>query len=144
MHGYSLFFVHQLSSPHNQLTRFEAPVSDGFVCRLACACFPLVGWLATHARLKLFSLCFHLVLALGFHGRREDREGEKRVALTPEMAKKLRRELGFRVLVQKGAGKEAACSDDKYQQAACVLVESAAEVWAESDIVLRVSLIISY
>ncbi|MEM0979313.1 MAG: NAD(P)(+) transhydrogenase (Re/Si-specific) subunit alpha, partial [Cyanobacteria bacterium P01_H01_bin.58] len=62
---------------------------------------------------------------------------ERRVATTPDTAKKLRK-LGFEVWVQAGAGLSASFPDSAYQAAGCQLVEDAATLWAGVDIVLKV------
>lgn len=62
---------------------------------------------------------------------------EKRVATTPEVVPKLAK-LGFRVIVQSGAGDAANFGDDTYREAGAEVVPTAAELWAKSDIVLKV------
>jgi NAD(P) transhydrogenase subunit alpha len=64
--------------------------------------------------------------------------GEKRVSSVPEVVEKLIK-LGFAVSVQSGAGDAANCSDDAYRAAGATIVEGAAKLWAESDIVFKVS-----
>jgi len=68
---------------------------------------------------------------------REIHEGEKRVATTPEVARELLK-LGFDVAVEAGAGKAANFSDDAYREAGCEVVASASELWAGSDIIMKV------
>lgn len=63
--------------------------------------------------------------------------GERRVATTPETAKRLQK-LGFEVLVESGAGASADFSDDLYTAADCKIVEGPEALWAEADIVLKV------
>lgn len=60
---------------------------------------------------------------------------EKRVAMTPTMVPKFRK-LGFRVLVQKHAGKDANFSDELYEEYGAEVVEKK-EVW-KADIILKV------
>jgi NAD(P) transhydrogenase subunit alpha len=67
----------------------------------------------------------------------ETREGEKRVASVPDVVEKLIK-LGFTVSVQSGAGDAANFSDDAYRAAGATIVEGAAKLWAESDIVFKV------
>ena len=64
--------------------------------------------------------------------------GEKRVATVPEVVEKLIK-LGFKVAVESGAGDAANCSDDTYSAAGAQIVDGAAKLWAESDIVFKVS-----
>src|SRR5450830_1756309 len=69
---------------------------------------------------------------------KETAAGEKRVATVPEVVEKLIK-LGFSVNVESGAGDAANCSDDVYRAAGAQIVDSAAKLWAESDIVFKVS-----
>lgn len=68
----------------------------------------------------------------------ETSAGEKRVATVPDVVEKLIK-LGFAVSVQSGAGDVANFSDDTYRAAGATVVEGAAKLWAESDIVFKVS-----
>jgi NAD(P) transhydrogenase subunit alpha len=68
---------------------------------------------------------------------REIFPGEKRVATVPEAAAKLIK-LGFTVAVESGAGDAAMFSDDAYRAEGAVIVPTAAELWATSDIVFKV------
>ncbi len=68
---------------------------------------------------------------------REIFPGEKRVATVPEVVEKLIK-LGFAVSVESGAGDAANCSDDSYRAAGAQIVDTAAALWATSDIVFKV------
>ena len=68
---------------------------------------------------------------------KETVDGEKRVATVPEVVEKLIK-LGFKVAVESGAGDAANCGDDVYRAAGAQIVEGAAKLWAESDIVFKV------
>ena len=68
---------------------------------------------------------------------RERFPGEKRVATVPEVVEKLIK-LGFAVSVETGAGDAANCSDDAYRAAGAQIADSAASLWASSDIVFKV------
>src|SRR5450830_1302128 len=68
---------------------------------------------------------------------REVFPGEKRVATVPESVEKLIK-LGFIVAVESGAGEAANVSDDAYRVAGATVVQGAAALWAESDIVFKV------
>jgi NAD(P) transhydrogenase subunit alpha len=68
----------------------------------------------------------------------ETRPGETRVAATPETVKKLASGGKHAVLVQAGAGVAAAVPDAEFQAAGATIVPGAAEVYAQSDIVLKV------
>ena len=68
---------------------------------------------------------------------REIHPGERRVAATPQTVLRLQK-MGFVVSVQAGAGAEAGFSDAAYAEAGATLVPDAKQLWAESDIVLKV------
>ncbi len=68
---------------------------------------------------------------------KETAAGEKRVATVPEVVEKLIK-LGFKVAVESGAGDAANCSDDAYRAAGAEIADSAAKLWAASDIVFKV------
>jgi H+-translocating NAD(P) transhydrogenase subunit alpha len=67
----------------------------------------------------------------------ENAAGEKRVATVPDVVEKLIK-LGFKVQVQSGAGDAANFADDTYRAAGAAIVDSAANLWASSDIVFKV------
>jgi len=67
---------------------------------------------------------------------KETAQGERRVAATPDTAKRLQK-LGFAVVVQSGAGAAASFSDAAYRAAGCEVVEDAATVW-QCDVVAKV------
>ncbi len=68
---------------------------------------------------------------------KEIKEGEHRVALLPEGVETLLR-MGHRVVVQQEAGSGAGFSDNHYRQAGASLVSTAAEVFAEADLIVKV------
>jgi len=68
---------------------------------------------------------------------REIAPGEARVALVPEVAGRLTK-AGFEVVVQAGAGKAASHEDAGYASAGARIVDSAAEVLSQADVVLKV------
>ena len=68
---------------------------------------------------------------------REIHDGEKRVATTPEVAKQLIK-LGFKVLIESGAGLGAHFSDSSYAEAGVNVVEDAKAIWGGSEIILKV------
>ncbi|MBE0612567.1 MAG: Re/Si-specific NAD(P)(+) transhydrogenase subunit alpha [Burkholderiales bacterium] len=68
---------------------------------------------------------------------KETTAGEKRVATVPEVVEKLIK-LGFSVKVESGAGDAADCSDESYRAAGAQIADSAAKLWAESDIVFKI------
>ena len=59
---------------------------------------------------------------------------EKRVALTPDTVKKLKK-LGFEIIVQSGAGKEAYYTDAAYEKAGALLVADDSQVLTQADII---------
>ncbi|HZR14040.1 MAG TPA: alanine dehydrogenase [Acidimicrobiia bacterium] len=68
---------------------------------------------------------------------REVKDGEHRVALTPDGAHELARH-GVPVVVERGAGHDSAFDDDEYRRAGASLAQSAAEVWERAQLVLKV------
>ena len=68
---------------------------------------------------------------------KETAAGEKRVATVPEVVEKLIK-LGFKVVVQSGAGDQANFSDEVYRAAGAGIVDTAANLWTASDIVYKV------
>jgi NAD(P) transhydrogenase subunit alpha len=67
---------------------------------------------------------------------RESALGETRVAMTPETAKKLKA-AGHRLLIERGAGQQAACTDAAYEAVGVELVDAAQALAAE--LVLKVN-----
>ena len=63
--------------------------------------------------------------------------GEKRVAATPDTAERLQK-LGFEILIEKGAGAEASYLDSAYAEAGVKLIDSAEDLWKQSDWILKV------
>ncbi|HWF44887.1 MAG TPA: Re/Si-specific NAD(P)(+) transhydrogenase subunit alpha [Candidatus Kapabacteria bacterium] len=68
---------------------------------------------------------------------KEIHAGERRVATTPDTAKKLQK-LGFDVLVESGAGELADFPDARYTDAGCRIAKNARDVWDSSDVILKV------
>ena len=64
-------------------------------------------------------------------------EGEKRVAMTPQSAAALQK-LGYECIIETGAGEAARFSDATYAEAGVRVVQSAADLWAEADVVAKV------
>ena len=67
----------------------------------------------------------------------EIRTGETRVAATPETVKKLTAGV-HRLIVQAGAGEAGSIPDAQYAAAGATVVQSAAEVYAQAEMVLKV------
>ncbi len=68
----------------------------------------------------------------------ETRLYETRVAVTPETVKKLTAGGHHSVLVQSGAGAKASIPDEQFVAAGATIVSSAGDVYAQTDIVLKV------
>jgi NAD(P) transhydrogenase subunit alpha len=68
---------------------------------------------------------------------KEIHTGEKRVATTPEVAEKLQK-LGFVVAIEAGAGEAANFPDEAYQEVGVEIINNPSELWATSDIILKV------
>jgi NAD(P) transhydrogenase subunit alpha len=69
---------------------------------------------------------------------KETDEAEGRVAVTPRTAVRLRQG-GLSVVFQRGAGARAEFDDGQYTQAGAVLVDTAAEVFGQADVILKVA-----
>lgn len=63
--------------------------------------------------------------------------GERRVAATPDTAKRLQSQ-GFSVVVETGAGAAAEFADEAFAQVGCTIAPSAEALWSGVDIVLKV------
>jgi H+-translocating NAD(P) transhydrogenase subunit alpha len=68
---------------------------------------------------------------------RETMTGERRVALTPDVVRKLSR-TGFRILVEHGAGESASFLDSMYEAVGAEIVPDAATVYSTASVVLKV------
>jgi H+-translocating NAD(P) transhydrogenase subunit alpha len=63
--------------------------------------------------------------------------GERRVALVPEVVSQLTR-AGHRIVVERGAGLRAGFTDEAYTAAGCDLADSAREIYATAQMILKV------
>ncbi len=68
---------------------------------------------------------------------KETAQGEARVALTPESAERLQK-LGYDCLVESGAGAAASITDAAYEAAGVKIVDTAAELWSDADVIVKV------
>jgi len=68
---------------------------------------------------------------------KEIKNSENRVAMVPSVAYQLRQR-GHRVVVQRGAGVGAAYADAEYGNAGAELVETAEEIFAEAELIVKV------
>jgi alanine dehydrogenase len=68
---------------------------------------------------------------------KEIKNNEFRVGMTPDNAKEYALH-GHRVFVEKGAGEGSGFTDGAYIAAGAAVVDSAADVWAESDMIIKV------
>jgi NAD(P) transhydrogenase subunit alpha len=69
---------------------------------------------------------------------KESREGEKRVALTPQIVKQLVGK-GFKVQIEAGAGEGSAYVDSDYQQAGASIMSNKSELLGSSDVALKIN-----
>ncbi|MFN2557083.1 MAG: alanine dehydrogenase [Nitriliruptorales bacterium] len=67
----------------------------------------------------------------------EIKDNEFRVAITPAGVRELALD-GHQVIIEKNAGAGSSISDDDYLRAGAITSETAAEVWGESDLLLKV------
>ncbi|WP_343562272.1 Re/Si-specific NAD(P)(+) transhydrogenase subunit alpha [Kiloniella sp. b19] len=63
--------------------------------------------------------------------------GESRVAMTPDSARQLAK-LGYECVLESGAGLAAGFSDKSYEDAGVQILNTAAELWQQSDIIAKV------
>ncbi|MFC4304576.1 alanine dehydrogenase [Cohnella boryungensis] len=68
---------------------------------------------------------------------KEIKSNENRVALTPAGVKELTRR-GHRVMVEAGAGEGSGFTETEYAEAGAVLIDTASEVWAKADMIMKV------
>jgi NAD(P) transhydrogenase subunit alpha len=68
---------------------------------------------------------------------KERREGELRVAITPDTVKKIIG-LGLSVIIETKAGLAAAITDEAYQDAGAKIVKTPSDALKDADIVLKV------
>ncbi|MBF2088265.1 MAG: Re/Si-specific NAD(P)(+) transhydrogenase subunit alpha [Synechococcales cyanobacterium K44_A2020_017] len=69
---------------------------------------------------------------------RETVMGERRVALIPDTVSRLVKQ-GLEVLLEAGAGEAAYFSDAEYEAAGATIISDTAQLWAEADVLLKVS-----
>ncbi|MGI9510264.1 MAG: Re/Si-specific NAD(P)(+) transhydrogenase subunit alpha, partial [Geminicoccaceae bacterium] len=68
---------------------------------------------------------------------KESQKDEMRVALTPETAGRIQK-LGYKLMIQKGAGADADFSDDAYRDAGVEVVDKVGDLWKKADVVMKV------
>ena len=64
--------------------------------------------------------------------------GENRVSVTPGVAAKLIK-LGYGIQIEKEAGSKANFTDSQYEGMGAKLVDSAEDLWATSDIIVKIN-----
>src|SRR4029079_15367340 len=68
---------------------------------------------------------------------KEIHPGEKRVAATPQTILRLKK-LGFETLVESGAGEAINAFNGVYREAGAVIIDDTRQLWAESDLIMKV------
>jgi NAD(P) transhydrogenase subunit alpha len=68
---------------------------------------------------------------------KEIHPGEKRVAATPQTILKLKK-LGFDVAVESGAGHGINAANSEYREAGATVIDDTRELWATSDLIMKV------
>ena len=68
---------------------------------------------------------------------KETTDGERRVALVPDMAKRLTGK-GITVRLEQGAGEQAGYPDDRYVEVGAEVVSDTASLWGGADVVLKI------
>lgn len=69
---------------------------------------------------------------------KENKAGEKRVALTPDVVKALV-QAGYECLIEKDAGLSSYFENQKYIDAGAVIIDTASEIYSKADVVLKVN-----
>jgi alanine dehydrogenase len=69
---------------------------------------------------------------------KEVKAQEGRVAMTPHLAQHLINELGATVAIETGAGEQSGYADTQYARVGAIVVSHARDIWANSEIVLKV------
>ena len=69
---------------------------------------------------------------------KETQPSEKRVAIAPDNVGAFAK-LGYEVIIEKGAGEQANLADSAFMDAGARIVDDAAAIWSESDLVLKVT-----
>jgi NAD(P) transhydrogenase subunit alpha len=69
---------------------------------------------------------------------KETQPSEKRVAIAPDNIGAFAK-LGYEVIIEKGAGEQANLADSAFMDAGARIVDDAAAIWSESDLVLKVT-----
>lgn len=77
-------------------------------------------------------------MALKISVPKEEKPLERRVAITPDVIKQLKK-AGFDCAVQSGAGSNSFFSDEEYKQAGAEIVSDKKKLFSESDIMLKVN-----
>lgn len=70
---------------------------------------------------------------------KETKPLEKRVALTPDTVKQLKKAGGFECLIETGAGEGSYMADSQYQEQGASIATSAQEIYSKADILLKVN-----
>ncbi|HBE92541.1 MAG TPA: hypothetical protein DDW55_08430 [Gammaproteobacteria bacterium] len=71
---------------------------------------------------------------------KEHYPGEKRVAATPDIVRKLI-DLGFTVSIESGAGDAASYDDCTYREAGAEIVADAKTLWSSADVIINEELV---
>src|SRR5687767_15159127 len=80
----------------------------------------------------------NLMLGMRIGVPAEIKPGETRVAATPETIRKLLQQGHHTCLVQHGAGAASSIPDSEFEAAGATIAAQAADVYAQSDIVIKV------
>ena len=69
---------------------------------------------------------------------KETREGEKRVALTPQVVKQLVGK-GYEIFIESGAGEQSAFQDSDYKNSGATIISSAEELCKVATVFLKIN-----
>jgi H+-translocating NAD(P) transhydrogenase subunit alpha len=83
-------------------------------------------------------LIHHTIMGLKVSVPKEDKQGENRVALSPQVAKQLVA-AGFEVHIEQDAGLKAGFTNEAYEDAGANIITDAEKVYSWADVVLKVN-----
>ena len=72
-------------------------------------------------------------------GSTKEKNPEKRISITPDTSKNLK-DLGLKVFLEKGYGKDLGYSDEEYKNKGTEFLNSSDEVYSKSDLICKVNL----
>ena len=72
-------------------------------------------------------------------GSTKEKNPERRISITPDTSKSLKN-LGLKILLEKGYGENLGYSDKEYEEKGVKILSSAEEVFSQSNLICKVNL----